>query len=172
MLICVHPCSQPNTPTMGAWAWKRTTEQWKKVSWHDESCFQPVRVPMLTCVHNQIRLSWAHEYPNGPRTNGRSYPSLRSHISIHVGGWVRGRCLPGKEMAPRCTMRRRQAGVGHVILLDHILLGNLRTLPFMWMLLWQSSPTWTSLLTKPTPTSKQNYLKHDNSPCYAAKMVQ
>ncbi len=42
--------------------------------------------------------------------------SDESHFLLHVNGRVRVRCLPGEEMAPGCTMGRRQAGRGSVML--------------------------------------------------------
>ena len=57
------------------------------------------------------RRQWACENPNW--TNGRRWPCLMNH---QVGGWVCVRHLPGEHMAPGCTMGRRQAGWGSVML--------------------------------------------------------
>ncbi|ROL49569.1 hypothetical protein DPX16_15895 [Anabarilius grahami] len=50
----------------------------------------------------------------GPRSNGKSWPGLM--VLHHMDGRVHVRRLPGKHMAPGCTMGRRQAGGGSVML--------------------------------------------------------
>ena len=67
------------------------------------SC-RPARVPMLTSVHHQkVKVAWSDE---------------SCFLLHHVDGQVRVRVrrLPGEHMAPGCTMERRQAGRGSVML--------------------------------------------------------
>lgn len=54
------------------------------------------------------------------------------YLLHHMDGWVRVRCLPGEEMAPRCTVGRVQAVGGGVMLLA-CPAGKPLVLWFMWM---------------------------------------
>ena len=51
----------------------------------------------------------------GPRSNGRWWPGMMNNVFFYIT-WMAGRCLPGEHMAPECTMGRRQAGGGSVML--------------------------------------------------------
>ncbi|KAK3573262.1 hypothetical protein QTP86_019240, partial [Hemibagrus guttatus] len=82
-----------------------TTEQWKKVSWSDETRF----------------------------------------LLHHVDGQVRLCRLPGEHMAPGCTMGRRQAGGGSVML---------------WAMF-----CWKTL-------GPAIHVVQDSAPCHKAKIVQ
>ena len=81
------------------------------------SC-RPVSVPMMTPVHYRKRLQWAHERRNWTLEQWKkvAWSDESRFLLDHVDGHVRVRRLPGEMMAPGCTVGRRQAGGGSVML--------------------------------------------------------
>jgi len=77
-----------------------------------------VRVPMITPVHRRKCLQWAREHQNWTLEQWKKVAwSDESHFLLdHVDGRVRVCRLPGEVMAPGCTVGRRQAGGGSVML--------------------------------------------------------
>ena len=69
---------------------------------------RPVRVPMMTPVHHRKRLQWASERRNWILEQWKKVAwSDESHFLLeHVDGRIRVRRLPGKVMAPGCTVGR------------------------------------------------------------------
>ena len=81
------------------------------------SC-RPIRVPMMTPVHRRKRLQWARERPNWTMEQWKKvvWSDEAPFPFDHVDGRVFVRHLPGEVMAPGCTVGRRQAGGGSVML--------------------------------------------------------
>ena len=75
------------------------------------SC-RPVRVLMLTPVHHQECLQWAWNSRTGPWNNGRRWPGLMNHVFFYNMWLAKCVCV----MAAGCTVGRRQAGGGSVML--------------------------------------------------------
>lgn len=97
---------------------------------------RPVRVPMMTPVHCRKRLQWAREHQNWTTEQWKkvAWSDESRFLLHHVDGRVRVRRLPGEHMAPGCTMGRRRAGGGSVMLWA-MFCWETWVLPFMWMLL-------------------------------------
>ena len=79
---------------------------------------RPVRWPMMTSVHRGKRLQWGRERQNWTLKQWKkvAWSDESRFLLDHVDGRV-GVCrLPGEVMAPRCTVGRRQAGGGSVML--------------------------------------------------------
>ncbi|KAJ8276573.1 hypothetical protein COCON_G00083250, partial [Conger conger] len=81
------------------------------------SC-RPVAVPVLTPVHRRKRLEWARERQNWTLEQWKKvvWSDESRFLLHHVDGQVRVRSLPGEEMAPECTVERRQDGGGSMML--------------------------------------------------------
>jgi len=81
------------------------------------SC-RPVRVPTLTPVHRRKRQQWAREHQNWTTEQWKkvAWSDESCFLLHHVDGRVCVRRLPGEHTAPGCTMGRRQAGGGSVML--------------------------------------------------------
>ncbi|KAK3519768.1 hypothetical protein QTP70_003892 [Hemibagrus guttatus] len=79
---------------------------------------RPVRVSMLTPVHCRKRQQWAREHQNWTTEQWKKVAwSDESRFLLHpVDGRVHVRVLPGEHMTPGCTMGRRRAGGGSVLL--------------------------------------------------------
>ena len=75
-----------------------------------------VRVPILTPNHRWEHQQWAHEHQNWTTEQWKKvvWSDESCFLLHHVDGRVRR--LPGEHMAPGCTMGRRQAGGGSVML--------------------------------------------------------
>ena len=75
-----------------------------------------VRVPMLTPVHCRKHQQWKHEHQNWTMEQWKSvvWSDESRFLLHHVDGRVRR--LPGEHIVPGCTMGRRQAGGGSVML--------------------------------------------------------
>ena len=82
------------------------------------SLLRMVRVTMLTPVHRQKCQQWAREHQNWTTEQWKkvAWSDESRFLLHHVDGRVRVRRLPGEHMAPGCTMGRRQAGGGSVML--------------------------------------------------------
>ena len=76
------------------------------------SC-RPVRVLMLTPVHRRKSQQWAHEHQNWTTEQWKKV-AWSDESCFHMDGRVRH--LPGAHMAPGCTIGRKQAGGGSVML--------------------------------------------------------
>ena len=81
------------------------------------SC-RPVRVSMLTPVHRRKHQQWAREHQNWTTEQWKkvAWSDESRFLLHHVDGQVCVHHLPGEHMAPGCTMGRRQAGGGSVML--------------------------------------------------------
>ena len=79
---------------------------------------RPVRVPMLTPVHRRKCQQWTCEHQNWTTEQWKkvAWSDESRFLLHHVDGRVCVRHLPGEHMAPGCTMGRRQAGRGSVML--------------------------------------------------------
>uniref|UniRef100_A0A8C4NKQ7 Tc1-like transposase DDE domain-containing protein n=1 Tax=Eptatretus burgeri TaxID=7764 RepID=A0A8C4NKQ7_EPTBU len=79
---------------------------------------RPVRVPMMTPVHRQKCLQWAREHRNWTLEQWKkgAWSDESRFLLDHVDGHVHERHLPGEVMAQGCTVERRQAGGGSVML--------------------------------------------------------
>jgi len=79
---------------------------------------RPVRVPMLTPVHRRKSQQWTREHQNWTTEQWKklAWSDESRFLLHHVDGRVCVRRLPGEHMAPGCTMGRRQAGGGSVML--------------------------------------------------------
>ncbi|KAK3562667.1 hypothetical protein QTP86_004084 [Hemibagrus guttatus] len=79
---------------------------------------RPVSVPMLTLVHYQKHQQWEREHQNWTMKQWKKVAwSDESRFPLHhMDGRVHVHRLLGEHMAPGCTMRRRQAGGGSVML--------------------------------------------------------
>ena len=78
-----------------------------------------VRVPMMTPVHRRKRLQWAREHRNWTLEQWKKVAwsdESRFLFDHHVDGRVCVRRLPGEVMAPGCSVGRRRAGGGSVML--------------------------------------------------------
>ncbi|KAK3525149.1 hypothetical protein QTP86_019533, partial [Hemibagrus guttatus] len=73
---------------------------------------------MLVLIERSKRQQWVHEHQNWTTEQWKKVAwSDESHFLLHhVDGRVRVRLLPGKHMVPGCTMGRRRAGRGSVML--------------------------------------------------------
>ncbi|MCI4388573.1 hypothetical protein PGIGA_G00087550 [Pangasianodon gigas] len=104
--------------------------------------------------------------------------SDESHFLLnHVDGWMRVRHLPGEEMAPGCTMGRRQAGRGSVMLwamfcwetlgpVIHVDVTLTRTI-YLNIAADQVHPFMATVFPNGSGLFQQ-----DNAPCHSAKIVQ
>ncbi|KAK3531598.1 hypothetical protein QTP70_024987 [Hemibagrus guttatus] len=81
------------------------------------SC-RPVRVPMLTPVHHRKHQQWTREHQNWTIEQWKKvdWSDESCFLLHHVDDRVRVHHLPGEHMAPGCTMGRRRAGEGSVML--------------------------------------------------------
>ncbi|MCJ8743381.1 hypothetical protein PDJAM_G00093370 [Pangasius djambal] len=101
-----------------------------------------------------------------------------SHFLLHhVDGRVRVRCLPGVEMAPGCTMGRRQAGGGSVMLWATFCWETLR--PGIHVDVTLTRPTYLNtvadqvhLFMATVFPNGSGLFQQDNAPCLTAKIVQ
>ncbi|XP_051512984.1 uncharacterized protein LOC127417191 isoform X2 [Myxocyprinus asiaticus] len=75
------------------------------------------------CWSKMVSLCVKHVAEKWQRNTGTPPTCSLICETDHVDGRVRVRHLPGEEMAAGCTMGRRQAGGGSVML--NVLLGNL-----------------------------------------------
>ena len=142
------------------------------------SC-RPVRVPMLTPVHHRKCQQWAHEHQNWTTEQWKKVAwSDESHFLLHhVDGRVRVRLLPGEHMAPGCTMGRRQAGGGSVMLWAMFCWETLG--PAIHVDVTLTRITYLSIVAdhvhpfmETVFTSGCGLFQQDNAPCHKAKMVQ
>ena len=140
---------------------------------------RPVRVPMLTPVHRRKRLQWARERQNWTMEQWKkvAWSDESRFLLHHVDGRVRVRCLPGEEMAPGCTMGRRQAGGGSVMLWAmfcwetlgpgiHVDVTLTRT-TYLNIVADQVHPFMATVFPDGSGLFQQ-----DNAPCHTAKIVQ
>ena len=81
------------------------------------SC-RPVRVPLLTSVHRRKCQQLAHEHQNCTMVQWKkvAWSDESCFLLHHVNGWVCVHRLLGEHMAPGCTVGRRQASRGSVML--------------------------------------------------------
>ncbi|KAK3533242.1 hypothetical protein QTP70_013655 [Hemibagrus guttatus] len=79
---------------------------------------RPVSVPMLTSVYRQKHQQWAREHQNWTTEQWKkvAWSDESRFLLHHVDVQVCVRLLPGEHMAPGCTMGRRRAGGGSVLL--------------------------------------------------------
>ena len=79
---------------------------------------RPVRVPMMIPAHRGKHLQWACERRNWTLEQWKkvAWSDESRFLLDHVDGHVRVCRLPGEVIAPGCTMGRRQAGAGSVML--------------------------------------------------------
>ena len=89
---------------------------------------------MMTPVHRQKCLQWSCERRNRTLEQWKKVAlSDESRFLLdHVDGRVRVRRLPGEVMAPGCTVGRRQAGGGGVMLWAMFFWETLDPPQFMW----------------------------------------
>ena len=73
---------------------------------------------MLTPVHHLKGRQWLCEHQNWTTELWKKvvWSDESSFLLHHVVGWVCVHCLPGEDIAPGCTMGRRQASGGSVML--------------------------------------------------------
>ncbi|ROL55318.1 Transposable element Tc1 transposase [Anabarilius grahami] len=73
---------------------------------------------MLTPVHRQKHQQWSREHQNWTTEQWKkvAWSDETCFLLHHVDGRVHVCRLPGEHMAPGCTMGRRQAGGGSVML--------------------------------------------------------
>ena len=79
---------------------------------------RPVRVLMMTPVHRRKRLQWARESRNWTLEQWKkvAWSDESRFLLDQVDSRVHVPRLPGEVMAPGCTVGRRQAGGGSVML--------------------------------------------------------
>ncbi|KAK3549087.1 hypothetical protein QTP70_031342 [Hemibagrus guttatus] len=139
---------------------------------------RPVRVPMLTPVHLR---QWAREHKNWTTEQSKKVAwSDESHFLLHhVDGRMCVRCLPGEHMAPGCTMERRQAGGGSVMLWTMFCWEIL--CPAIHVDITLTRTTYLSIVADhvhPFMETVKGFpdgcglFQQDNAPCHKAKMVQ
>ena len=76
---------------------------------------RPVRVAIMTPVHRRKCLQWARERRNWTLEQWKKV-AWSDESSFLLNSRLRVRRIPGEVMAPGCTVGRRQAGGGSVML--------------------------------------------------------
>ncbi|KAK3533885.1 hypothetical protein QTP70_033007 [Hemibagrus guttatus] len=134
---------------------------------------RPVRVPKLTPVHCKSTNNGHVSIRTGPRRNGRRRPGLMNHVA----GRVCVHLLPGKHMAPACTMGRRRAGGGSLMLWAMFCWETLGPAIHGDVTLTRS--TYLSIVTDHVHPFMETVFpdgcglfQQDNAPCHKAEMVQ
>ena len=142
------------------------------------SC-RPVRVPMLTPVHRRKRQQWAREHQNWTTEQWKkvAWSDESRFLLHHVDGRVRVRRFPGEHMAPGCTMGRRQAGGGSVMLWAMFCWETLG--PAIHVDVTLTRTTYLSIVADHVHPFMETVFpggcglfQQDNAPCHKAKMVQ
>ncbi|GBN39680.1 Transposable element Tc1 transposase [Araneus ventricosus] len=86
--------------------------------WTWDCSSRPIRVPLLTKHHRQLRLQWAREHRDWTTDEWKrvawSYESL--FLIHYFDGRVRVRRLPGEQLLPSYTAGHTQAGGADIIL--------------------------------------------------------
>ncbi|KAK3523760.1 hypothetical protein QTP70_009232 [Hemibagrus guttatus] len=138
-----------------------------------------VKVPMLIPVHRQKRQQSAYEYQNWTTVQWKkvAWSDESRFLLHHVDGRVRVRRLPGKHMAPGCTMGRRRAGGGSVMLWAMFCWETLCPAVHVDVTLTRS--TYLSIAADHAHSFMETLFpdgcglfQQDNAPCHKAKMGQ
>ncbi|KAK3568332.1 hypothetical protein QTP86_004231 [Hemibagrus guttatus] len=140
---------------------------------------RPVWMPMLTPVHRQKRQQWAREHQNWTMEQWKKVTwSDESRFPLrHVDGRVHVRLLPGEHMAPGCTMGRRRAGGGSVLLWSMFCWETLG--PAVHVAVTVTRSTYLSIVADHVHPFMETLFpdgcvlfQQDNAPCHKAEMVQ
>ncbi|KAK3523811.1 hypothetical protein QTP70_010172 [Hemibagrus guttatus] len=142
-------------------------------------CHRPVRVPMLTPVHHRKRQQWAREHQNWTTEQWKKvvWSDESRFLLHHVDGRVRVCLLPGEHMAPGCTMGRRRAGGGSVLLWSMFCWETLG--PAVHVDVTVTRSTYLSIAADHVHSFMETLFpdgcglfQQDNAPCHKAEMVQ
>ncbi|KAK3519048.1 hypothetical protein QTP70_016372 [Hemibagrus guttatus] len=142
------------------------------------SC-RSVRVPMLTPVHCRKRQQWACERQNWTTEQWKkvTWSDESRFLLHHVDVRVCARLLPGEHMAPGCTMGRRRAGGGSVMLWAMFCWETLGPAVHVDVTLTRS--TYLSIVADHVHSFMETLFpdgcvlyQQDNAPCHKAEMVQ
>ncbi|GFW64192.1 transposase domain containing protein [Trichonephila clavipes] len=75
---------------------------------------RPIRVPLLTKRHRQLRLRWTRKHRDWSMDQWErvAWSDESRFVIHHVDGRVRIRRLPGEQLLPQCKVGHTQAAGG------------------------------------------------------------
>lgn len=141
-------------------------------------CRRPKHVPALTERHRQMRLLWAKKHRNWTPEEWKkvAWSDESRFLVHHLDGRVRIRRFPNEPLAPGCTVGRRQAGGGGIMVWAMFSWGtlgpiipieqSLTSVRYLNMVADQVHPFMATVF----PAGDGVY-QQDNAPCHKGRIV-